>query len=187
MKAFEYLSVLISMILGLAIAQLLQGVRTLILGRRHIQRYSPTFVLIGFLLILDVQTWWSMFGLRGVGTWTFLIFLVVLSQTIVLYLLAALVLPDLNAGDSPLELRAHYFAHRVIFYCLLLVLIAVSFFKDCLLPTPIRPIDVGFHVYFAALALIALVTANERGHRVLVAAIAISILAYIGALFGRLS
>ena len=42
MEPFNYLSVLISIILGLAIAQVLQSVRGLVLTRSKVKLYTPT-------------------------------------------------------------------------------------------------------------------------------------------------
>ncbi len=41
------------------------------------------------LIVIFVQTWWAMFGLRAHTDWDFLDFLIVLLQTITLYMMAA--------------------------------------------------------------------------------------------------
>jgi len=50
-ESFNYLSVLISIILGLAIAQVLQGVRGLILTREKVKLYPPTVIWTGMALL----------------------------------------------------------------------------------------------------------------------------------------
>jgi hypothetical protein len=47
------------------------------------------------LLLICVQSWWAMFELRHYQPWTFAAFAVVLLQTILTYMLAGLVFPDL--------------------------------------------------------------------------------------------
>src|SRR5262245_10261047 len=94
MDPFSYLAVLISIILGLGITQLLSGLGRLLQDRRRVKVYWPTIVWVGLLLVVHVQTWWAMFGLRTLSNWSFLAFLLVLLQPIVLFLLAALILPD---------------------------------------------------------------------------------------------
>jgi len=54
-ESFNYLSVLISIILGLAIAQALQGVRGLILARKKVKLYAPTVIWTGMALLLAIQ------------------------------------------------------------------------------------------------------------------------------------
>lgn len=115
MDQFSYLSVLLSIILGLAFTQVLTGVRGLLLARGRIRLYWPTLVWAVLLLVIFVQSWWAMFGLREHSEWTFAQFAMVLLQTIVLYLLAGLVLPDFgNAAD--VDLRRHYYDERVWFF-----------------------------------------------------------------------
>lgn len=41
-------------------------------------------MLWAVLLVIDVQSWWAMYGLRNHEGWTFLAFVVVLLQTVVL-------------------------------------------------------------------------------------------------------
>jgi len=87
MDEFSYLSVLITIILGLGITQLMTGLGWLIVSRESVRLYSPTVAWIGLLLIFHILTWWTMFGLRNYREWNFLAFLIVLLQPIVLYLL----------------------------------------------------------------------------------------------------
>jgi hypothetical protein len=91
MDEFSYLSVLLSIILGLAITQILKGFRGLLQSRKRVRLYWPALAWAGLLLLIYVQTWWAMFGLRSHHDWTFGAFAIVLLQTIVLYMLAGLV------------------------------------------------------------------------------------------------
>lgn len=81
MDAFSYLSVLISIILGLAVTQVLQGFRGLMLARSRVRTYWPALVWAVLVLVICVQVWWAMFGLsqRTAARWTFLDFGLVLS------------------------------------------------------------------------------------------------------------
>src|SRR5205085_4787758 len=115
MDVFGYLSVLLSIILGLAITQVLQGLRALLIARSRVTMFWPSIAWCGLLLLVDVQGWWAMFGLRLKGSWTFVEFGIVLLQVLVLYMLAALVLPDVDR-DGRVDLRAFYFAHARWFF-----------------------------------------------------------------------
>jgi len=186
MDAFSYLSVLISLILGLAITQVLKGFRGLMHARSRVRGYWPT-VLWGILIIvISVQSWWSMFGLRNHQDWTFLEFSIVLAQTIVIYLLAALVLPDIF-GDSHVDLREHYYNHRRWFQSLLTVLIAISIVKQLAIDHALpRPIDLGFHVVFGAAGISGVLIANPRYQEFLAAFAGCILFAYIAFLFQHL-
>jgi hypothetical protein len=54
MDAFSYLSVLISIILGLAVTQVLQGLRGLLLARSRLRAYWPSVVWGALLLLLTI-------------------------------------------------------------------------------------------------------------------------------------
>jgi zinc transporter ZupT len=104
--AFSYLSVLISIVIGLAITQILQGYRTLLISRRRVRFFGPTLAWGGLLLLIAVQSWWAMFGMRQHARWTFVEFAILLLQTILLYLLAALVIPDVGC-EQDVDLKDH--------------------------------------------------------------------------------
>ncbi len=110
MDQFSYLSVLLSIILGLAITQVLKGYRGVLLSRARIKFYWPTILWSLTLLLMFVQGWWSMFGMRDMAYWTFATFGVILLQTMLYYMLAAIVFPDFF-GTETIDLREHYFGH----------------------------------------------------------------------------
>ena len=92
MDEFGYLSVIISVILGLSIAQLLQNIGQIINARDRVRMYWPAMGWAVLLLVIDIQAWWAMFGYRYRHQWTFVQFTIVLFEAIMLYLLAAIVL-----------------------------------------------------------------------------------------------
>jgi hypothetical protein len=108
MDEFGYLAVILSIILGLSVTQLLQGLSQVINARDRVRIYWPAIGWALLLLVIDVQAWWAMFGYRNRHAWTFLQFAVLLLETIVLYLLAALALPT-PFGEETVDLRANYF------------------------------------------------------------------------------
>ena len=186
MDPFGYLSVLISIVLGLGITQLLMGFSRWLEQRRAIQAFGPAIAWAGFLLLVHFQTWWSMYGLRGYTDWTVLQFSMVLLQPIVLFLLAVLVFPSAN---SPLKNpRDHFFDQRPWFFGLLLALIIVSLLKD-LVRSGALPVaaNVGFHVAGIVVGVLGLALKNERTHRWLAYFAFSSFVAYIGVLFAELA
>src|SRR5262249_24586022 len=64
MDEFGYLSVLVSVILGLAVAQILKGFRGLLLSRARARIYWPVIGWAALLLLICFQSWWAMFELR---------------------------------------------------------------------------------------------------------------------------
>lgn len=127
-----------------------------------------------------------MFGLRNYSEWNFLAFLIVLLQPIVLYLLAALVLPDFTSA-SQIDLKANYYENARWFFSLLVVLFCVSLLKDLALfgRLPERT-NLAAHVIFMVLGIGAIGTQREWYHQLLIPLNVVLIGAYIATLFARL-
>jgi len=187
MDAFNYLSVLTSIILGLAITQILKGVRGMVLSRARVIPYWPTFAFAVFLFLVDVQVWWAFFELREVRTWTFPLFALVVTQTTSLYLLAALVLPDFF-GEEAIDLRKHYFAHQRIFFSLFVVTLLISLAKPIFLEghLPDDRVDVAFHLGWISIAVAAAITKRDWFHKAMSVTSLLTFLIYIALLFARL-
>ena len=188
MDAFSYLSVLISIIVGLAVTQVLQGFRALMLARSRVRVYWPALVWAVLVLLLCVQVWWAMFDLsvRPAARWTFLDFGTVLLQTVPLYLLAGLVLPDV-ASERGVDLREHYYAHHRWFFSMLVLLIACSIVKVRVLANAWpEPLDLGFQLAFAAGSAIGALSGREWYHKLQAPLAVIGLGAYITMLFAHL-
>lgn len=186
MDAFSYLSVLLSIIIGLAITQVLLGYRGLLLSRARVTLYPPPLIWSALILLFATQLWWASFGLADHEEWNFVTFGMVLLQTVLLYMAAALALPDFPSGE-PVDLAAHYRREISPFFGLMLAMIAVSLIKDWMLEGHLpEPANVAFHGLFAAVSIAALTIRAPRFHEALAPAMAVISLAYIGLLFFRL-
>jgi hypothetical protein len=186
MDEFGYLSVLLSVILGLAVTQILKGFRGLILSRARTRIYWPVIVWAALVLLICFQSWWAMFELRHYQQWTFAAFAAVLLQTIVTYMLAGLVFPDLF-GEGIVDLRENFYANRVWFFALGFFLILVSICKVVVLYGELpHPTDLAFHAFFGTMFLIGALTRREWAHRALVVGGIVSLILYIIVLFAHL-
>jgi hypothetical protein len=186
MDEFSYLSVLLSVILGLAVTQILKGFRGLVVSRSRIRVYWPVIIWAVLLLLICFQSWWAMFGLRNRHDWTFQQFAMVLLQTILTYMVAGLVFPDLF-GEVTIDLKENFYAHRIWFFSLALALIISSIGKDIVLngTLPNLP-NFVFHVVFGGTLLVGALTKSERYHKSLaIFGIAFFVL-YIALLFARI-
>ena len=186
MDEFGYLSVIISVILGLSVTQLLQGLSQIINARDRVRIYWPTIGWAVLLLIVDVQAWWAMFGLRNKHAWTFLQFAVVLLETIILYLLAALVMPVIPSTEH-VDLRSNYFRHAGWFFGLLAAVLIDSLLKDFVIAGSFTTgLNLGFHLFWIATALIAAVVRNDRFHKTFICFSLALFITYIALLFAEL-
>lgn len=186
MDEFTYLSVLVSIVLGLGITQLLTGVGRLLQNRARVRVYWPVLGCVATMLLVHIQIWWSMFELRGLTGWTFLDFVAVLSLPIALYLMSALVLPDF--GDTiPDDLRAHYFDNCRWYYGLGVLLVILTFVRELILDGAIdRDLDSAAKLLFAALFAAGAVVRAARFHEALVAVNLALLALYIGTLFTQM-
>ena len=127
-----------------------------------------------------------MFGLRTYNEWNFFRFLLVLSQTCALYMMAALVLPE-QIEDTSVDLAAHYDRQHRWFFGFFLVTVVVSVVKDLVInyawPSAT---NLGFHGFWTAIALSAIIVRRRRYQEVAGILGAASFVTYIGILFMRL-
>jgi len=163
--AFNYLSVLLSIIMGLAITQILKGFRGILLARVRVRIYWPSLVWAVLLLAMCVEIWWSQFGMLGRSDWTLPMFYSVLLQFIIAYMLAAIVLPDFF-GDDEVDLREHYFSHQRWFFGLLILELLSSLLKEFALSGGYHETtNLVFHIVFLVAAALTMTVRNETFHK----------------------
>jgi hypothetical protein len=103
MSDFEFLSVLVSIVIGLGLTHLLSG-----LGRafyaRELYRLDPVHVAwtitILFLLVLN---WWVFLLWREFDRWTFAVFFTTVIWTTSMYMLAVILYPPNLPDDAKLS------------------------------------------------------------------------------------
>jgi hypothetical protein len=103
MGAFEYVMVLVSIVIGLAITHLLNALATgvhRIRGHGEPLRLEPVYLLwVGFVLTWLVSFWWWEFKFQEIASeWTFALYLFVISYAVALFLLAAVLVPNRLVG-----------------------------------------------------------------------------------------
>jgi hypothetical protein len=135
---------------------------------------------------MAIQAWCASFGLRTRDNWTFFAFIVIVLQAISVYMAAAVVLPNIT-GDSIVDLRDHYFAHRSWFFGFMLASAVFSAAKVFALNGHLPGgLNGEFHVIFVLAAIVAAITRREWVHKLLAPAFALLFLLYISLLFARL-
>jgi hypothetical protein len=71
MSAFNYLTILTSIVLGLAIANVLNRLATVITARERVDFYWPPVAWGIWLFFISVQHWWAEWGVRHTPQWSF--------------------------------------------------------------------------------------------------------------------
>ena len=187
MDAFGYLSVLLSIILGLAVAQVLQGYRAILLARGRLRLSGAVLIWSGLLLLFVAQAWWASFGLRERTHWDFLSFVVILLQMILLYMLTALVFPDVGSRGT-VDLVEHFERHRRAFFGFLIAMLATSIAKDFVLDHRLpSPMNLGFHIFLVGIGLAGIFGRSARLQLGLALSAVAGFLLYVTFLFARLA
>ncbi len=189
MKPFDYLTVLISIIMGLAIANLLSGTVRLLHARHRLRVYWPTIVWSILLFIVTAQHWWSEFSLHTKLDWTFGGFLATLIIPVDLYLLCALVLPHRDDDDaSEIDLRAWYFKNRRTFFVLLIILAPLSYLEELLTTGSVHKplLETALLAAMALVLLLGLATRRARVHAGIAFLFSALLVFYVAILFNRL-
>jgi hypothetical protein len=184
---FEYLSVLVSIVIGLGISHLLSGAARLIQLRRRARLYLPTLAWMAILFLLNVQIWWVAFDRRDTQDWNFFEFLLYLLIPVGVVVLSYLVLPDLGDEDE-VDLRASYFENRGWFFGIFALVPVVSLVEETLRDGRF-PLDLDalFRVVFVGLALAAARIRSEAFHAANAALVLVLFGAYVAVLFARLA
>jgi hypothetical protein len=105
---------------------------------------------------------------------------------LLLYILAAVILPDVPEGGE-IHLERHFEAQRQPFFWSLLLVLIVSLLKDLMLQGSLPEIpNVVFHLFLAGIAVVGLLTRKYALHVILALAAAASFGAYVTLLFARL-
>lgn len=114
-SAFEYVTVLISIILGLGITQILTGIANLLQKIEKVKFYWPHILWILFVLILHIQEWWVTYELKSYQPWRLPTFLFIMLYPINLFVLARMLFPSSLKGKC-IDLKTFYFKnYRKIF------------------------------------------------------------------------
>ncbi len=118
MSAFEYVSVMVGVVLALAVSHVLNFIATVISNPEQVKGYWLHYFWTALILALNLHAWlllWTLHGLTefSVGRLAFLLFLAALT-----FILARVLVPELQP-DQRLDLRAHFLQIRVPFFATL--------------------------------------------------------------------
>ena len=114
MPAFEHLSVLASIIVGLAVSQVLFGLGQLVRGRGSYKPDALYLLCNAIILLTLVDSWWAVFSWHDAATWSYRMTWFVLLNPLIVTTAAQLLPPDWD--EKPIDLsRAFYRNHRLFF------------------------------------------------------------------------
>ncbi|NEX91922.1 hypothetical protein [Caulobacter sp. 17J65-9] len=110
MSIFEYVMVLVSVVLSLGLTHLLSGFGALVQGGGKVKFSGLHALWAAMCLLLTFDMWLSLWGLRDLQAWSLPVLLIVFASTVVLYLFAMFVTPA--ASDEPRDLYQFHLDNR---------------------------------------------------------------------------
>ncbi len=93
MSSFEFIIVLVSVIFGLAVAHLLSGLGRAVHNRQKAPLSWLHLTWTGSIFALLSLEWWTLFAMSDEPSWSYWVFLYVLSFSVLLFFLTVLLYP----------------------------------------------------------------------------------------------
>lgn len=135
MLPFDYVAVLLSIVISLALTHLLTGVAAMI--QNGVRNFSlPLVHWMGFCLFLCVDYWFSIWQAHERVDWSLQYVGLLLTLSAIIYVAAKLITPTIS-GDEPIDMAEFYEKARPKFMLTCLVLLAIGQITNWSLP--------GFH------------------------------------------
>ncbi len=132
LSPFEYVVVLISIILGMGITQLISGLAAIVLRWNTVKIYWPHLVLVILIFIIHIQDWWATYELRNNTHWQLAMFLFIILYPVNLYILARILFP-IRWTAATIDLKAFYFENFRKIYLFMIFLPIHSIIDNCYL------------------------------------------------------
>lgn len=165
MSPFEYLLTFAAVVLGLAITDLAMGLSRLLHAGSRVTWgvVTPLAAIVVFLKI--ISQWWTWYAAQSMAqAASFEMFIVVMIGAVLLFLLAAALLPEVRTGTDRIDLPAHFtYVQRrfwLLFVAHSVVMNAVSIWAEMQLQE--ARLDLISPVYLIPVAALALAFVRLR-------------------------
>ena len=169
MELFEFLMILISIIIGLGVAEVLSGAARLLRSRDSVRFYwIHVLFQVGIFLAL-LQVWWESWDLRLLPEITYLQTCMLLLGLIVLFLIAYLLFPD---PVPSADLKAYYYRQAPLLWGFVAAgTVTGTFLKPLSFHMDVLQIDNISGLLTIPLAIVLASSGKNRVHAVLASVI----------------
>jgi len=166
--------VLLSIIIGLGLAEILRGIARQIRNRDSASGYWVHAVTVGLVFVALLQQWWEIWGLQSYSGWSFLGLLMMLTGPIGLFLISYLLFPQPVKGTNYQEY--YYGPMRPVWWIAVLTVTLATLFRPIVFGEDLFIVDNASSLLaFAGFTALAL-SKNRVVHAVLVPALFAAIL-----------
>jgi hypothetical protein len=133
---FEYISILVSIIIGLGITQILSAFTDLLYNFKKVKFYWPHSFWIVFILFLQIQDWFVFYKLETIKVWTLPLLIFVISYPVTLFICSKMLLPT-NDLEEKTDMKKFYFSQfQIIFIFVSLSIVLSVLFNIFILNRP---------------------------------------------------
>jgi hypothetical protein len=185
MTFFEYVAVLVSIIVALGIAQILSGVARMIEKPEGQKVYWVHLLWAAWLFLYLIFFWWFEFQLARVEEWTFYAYGVLVLYATVLFLMSAILFP--SRGHDGIDFEERFFQRRRWFFGLFILCLIINVPDTLLKGTDhLSDLGLGFWIYGISTLLMCLAgyySTNRKVHGFIVVANLVFQVGFIGQLF----
>ena len=178
MDAFSYVSVIISVVIGLGLSQLLTGIAELVKHRRRVKFYWVHLIWVGLTFVGHIFLWWTMWNLRLVREWNFFSFLLILLPPILLYVAAAFMVPRVES-DASINLRQYFYENHSAFFTVNAAFTGLMSAENWLLSGRMSPAPVTIVFAVWLVLRVSAVVKNQRYHAAVALLFAILFLLFV--------
>ena len=170
MSLFEFVTVMVSMILALCLGQLLRSASFLAKTEREVKAYLPFTLWSVVILLAVVNQWWSLWDLRNLD-WSYVSFLYILVAPVLVTFATGLLSPNLPRS-GPIDLQAQYARVRRLFSVSFIAYVFFMWFDGPLFTEQAVFGKVGImHIPIIAATLVPGMSENDRANSVAASAV----------------
>jgi len=132
LSLFEFILVMVSLVLAIALTQMLEGVTQVARQRSRFELNWVTPLWAGFLFFITFNHWWSLWDMRE-ANWTFPAFFYVLLPPTLLFVAVMLLKP--MGGHEKVSLTEEFQRIRVPFFSVMAIFVVLVTWDGFLLGT----------------------------------------------------
>ena len=182
MQAFEFLMIVVSIIIGLGITQLLSGVVRIL--RTELKPYWIHELWVVYVFLNLVEYCWSLFDHESRSDWIFIELLALLTPPVLLYLVASLLFPPPGRRS---DLASFYYELRKPVFGLLAVLLFFYCVQGWVQSETLRLSDSRFSDSLRLAGVLVFIALATTSHRLLHAGASVVLFVAFVVFVGRFS
>jgi hypothetical protein len=173
-SVFEYISILISIILGLGITQLLSSFSDLLYDFKRVKFYWPHSIWIFFILFLQIQDWFITYQLKDKAIWQLSELMFLLLYPITLFTAAKMLMPT-HEKEERFDMKSYFMSQAQMIFIILLISIALSILFNVLLLKQSLNAQSPLMIFFIVILYMVLTKSkSDRLHKILSATVIIA-------------